>query len=1084
MEPITLQGPGLSAPPPIRAPDLSQQQRVAQGLAEWGGAKIAEAVNIQQEKDILAGQMAYTQGQALEDIGMAGNKWALDGYRLVDAQTVSSSFLAAQREQIAQGDYQLDPDGYRDQYVSRLEGALQGVDPDTARLIREQMAGQMPTLVVDHTTAHLRWKEQENFDALERGIDVISRDPTATDALVLFAQGGEDSPTAGLSDNRRQAATVSGVVRAFDNDNPLAYAALVKEGLLGDNLTTDEQNKIKAAQERFMTRRKTEYNADLFNGEQALMKSVEMGELTPDEAVEELSILWADHGIKMDKADAGAIYADAEHGQNVGRQTRGLLIEEAGLRGDRAAQANIIMDSLIGTESGGNASAHRTNQDGRSFGGLVQMGQARLDEVTHMMGIPNLTVSEYTAMSAADQKKIAQRHFVDLIEAAEATGAIGTTINGVTVTLSGLVAVGHLGGKGGMRQFVESGGAYNPADELGTSLTDYLSKHGSGEMQEYMGADERYNRAKALRDEAYERNALAAYAATEPGLYDVDGRFIRGEIGRSQWQSERRDLYSQYGRALTEADVKHEVATIKKAEDYSLDAAKKSGDETYRLQVEAAEASLSVPRLAWEEVLNNPASTNEQIAAANAAYVDARKSIFDDAGIRLIDRKDGAAAEEMVVKTRAAMERGRIYREENVEIEAAIAAGAVGDLPKALQDRAFKMIQENTAKPYNEAVAKGAMSEDAANTLMGRDMNVNYAQMGVVDPKVSRYANATMRQSLVDKDGNPSPRIVDVVTQYGELKALNPRAADTMLTGAERGTAEAILARTGGDPALIADAVRDVGLESPDNPFAGKVDEFMTRPDVQAGIDAATEDYLNSQDINWLHAIWQDDALYDQTDDRGYVATDRMWAEENKGRVRDEIATELSRLKRQTPHHKDADLVARAAENVERRTAIIGGDPVILQADGDIGKLFFGNRAVEFRHDSDVNSAVMHWLRSPEVQEQYPFVSGTTFAENLPQWMQSSIDAIPFVDFAPAMSYREARDSRRGEVRPFRAFPSGKDQIAIQVLMPDGNYSDEIVLPTQEIGKLYMAKRKGEFTKKPGGQVLPSLGGFGGIPGQ
>jgi hypothetical protein len=36
--------------------------------------------------------------------------------------------------------------------------------------------------------------------------------------------------------------------------------------------------------------------------------------------------------------------------------------------------------------------------------------------------------------------------------------------------------VAHLGGKHGMKKFVQSAGKYNPSDELGTSLQDYYDK--------------------------------------------------------------------------------------------------------------------------------------------------------------------------------------------------------------------------------------------------------------------------------------------------------------------------------------------------------------------------------------------------------------------------------------------------------------------------------------------------------------------------------------------------------------------------------------------------------------------------------
>jgi len=36
--------------------------------------------------------------------------------------------------------------------------------------------------------------------------------------------------------------------------------------------------------------------------------------------------------------------------------------------------------------------------------------------------------------------------------------------------------VAHLGGKNGMRKFLQTGGKYNPEDSNGTSLSDYLNK--------------------------------------------------------------------------------------------------------------------------------------------------------------------------------------------------------------------------------------------------------------------------------------------------------------------------------------------------------------------------------------------------------------------------------------------------------------------------------------------------------------------------------------------------------------------------------------------------------------------------------
>ena len=55
---------------------------------------------------------------------------------------------------------------------------------------------------------------------------------------------------------------------------------------------------------------------------------------------------------------------------------------------------------------------------------------------------------------------------------------VGTEINGVPVTMDGLVAVAHLGGFTGMTNFLrfKGRGKSNKSDSNGTTMTDYLRK--------------------------------------------------------------------------------------------------------------------------------------------------------------------------------------------------------------------------------------------------------------------------------------------------------------------------------------------------------------------------------------------------------------------------------------------------------------------------------------------------------------------------------------------------------------------------------------------------------------------------------
>lgn len=125
-----------------------------------------------------------------------------------------------------------------------------------------------------------------------------------------------------------------------------------------------------------------------------------------------------------------------------------------------------FLDRLIQSESSGDRNAFRTNKDGKSFAGLVQLGQARVDDYnkTHNTDIK---LADFEANPDIEQSVIGW-HIQDLTGLAEQL----STETGMDV--NGLVAVGHLGGRTGMKKFARGG--YDPADELGTNLSDYYGK--------------------------------------------------------------------------------------------------------------------------------------------------------------------------------------------------------------------------------------------------------------------------------------------------------------------------------------------------------------------------------------------------------------------------------------------------------------------------------------------------------------------------------------------------------------------------------------------------------------------------------
>ena len=128
-----------------------------------------------------------------------------------------------------------------------------------------------------------------------------------------------------------------------------------------------------------------------------------------------------------------------------------------------------FFEQLTQSESGGDSNAEITIADGRRFVGALQFGDARLQDYKAATG-SSFTQDEFKANGAL-QDKVTAWHIADIDKTID---GLGLDTNGYD--RDGLRAVAHLGGKGGMRRFVQSEGKYNPSDELGTSLQDYYDK--------------------------------------------------------------------------------------------------------------------------------------------------------------------------------------------------------------------------------------------------------------------------------------------------------------------------------------------------------------------------------------------------------------------------------------------------------------------------------------------------------------------------------------------------------------------------------------------------------------------------------
>ena len=117
------------------------------------------------------------------------------------------------------------------------------------------------------------------------------------------------------------------------------------------------------------------------------------------------------------------------------------------------------------------------NKEG--YMGAYQFGDARLQD--YKTANKEKFTNEQFLNDKDLQEKVFSWHVNDIVKYIQNNNldkTIGTKVNGVIVTLNGLVAAAHLGGKLGMKRYVESGfnKKFNKEDSNGTSLFDYIQR--------------------------------------------------------------------------------------------------------------------------------------------------------------------------------------------------------------------------------------------------------------------------------------------------------------------------------------------------------------------------------------------------------------------------------------------------------------------------------------------------------------------------------------------------------------------------------------------------------------------------------
>ena len=134
-------------------------------------------------------------------------------------------------------------------------------------------------------------------------------------------------------------------------------------------------------------------------------------------------------------------------------------------------------EALSQSESSGRYGV--VNKEG--YTGKYQFGPSRLADYMNATG-QQFSMEQFRTDPEL-QERVQAWHENDILNFISSEGLdqyIGMNVGGVEITPTAMLGMAHLGGKGGMKKFLETGGAYNPSDSNGTSLRDYGQKFSGG----------------------------------------------------------------------------------------------------------------------------------------------------------------------------------------------------------------------------------------------------------------------------------------------------------------------------------------------------------------------------------------------------------------------------------------------------------------------------------------------------------------------------------------------------------------------------------------------------------------------------
>ena len=265
-------------------------------------------INTKNKEALLRGQISARQGQSLESLKLdeGANKYALEGWRVMSANTSISSLVAELDVELQQKDYEMSSEDYASyltKKISKLSEDEYGypIDPRLSQMMNEGMNKLLPGLVEKHTQLHVDYNRGITKGNFTSAVTSLLGSGPVSEELVNEGLANIIKTGSLLSKKEQNNSIKESIFNSLLNGSPDVWRNLKQFNKVNDlNLTSSELQSIKEQYKAQQARAYSDAGIDFYQKEQAILTSGETGRKTAEDISNELEEHYSKHSLDYD----------------------------------------------------------------------------------------------------------------------------------------------------------------------------------------------------------------------------------------------------------------------------------------------------------------------------------------------------------------------------------------------------------------------------------------------------------------------------------------------------------------------------------------------------------------------------------------------------------------------------------------------------------------------------------------------------------------------------------------------------------------------------------------------------------------